>query len=230
MTLRPEYSLGHSEYNAFLFAAVGEEKVGLPLTVLTALTRLGFDPWREAARLSDLPRETAARVFAVTIAMLPEGDWKASESEAIAARLVSWLPGRSAAAIPSVAAGPGGSGKMKMTSGFATWLAWGVLAVALLFLGPASRQRQQSRSRPRHGRVDAAIAAAPRFRFCTRATRLKGGSSCTHPLNRMSDKVTEKRIPALHTRWFCPLSQAKKKRRPKPPLPPGADSQASGRR
>ena len=38
MTLRPQNSLGHSEYNAFLFAAVGEEKVGLPLTVLTALT------------------------------------------------------------------------------------------------------------------------------------------------------------------------------------------------
>ena len=63
MTLRPEYSLGHSEYNAFLFAAVGQETVGPPLTVLTALTRLGFDPWREAARLSDLPRETAARVY-----------------------------------------------------------------------------------------------------------------------------------------------------------------------
>jgi hypothetical protein len=135
MTLRPEYSLGHSEYNAFLFAAVGEEKVGLPLTVLTALTRLGFDPWREAARLSDLPKETAARAFAVTIAMLPEGDWKASDSEAIAARLVSWLPGRSAAAIPSMAGGHGGSGKMKMTSGFAAWLAWGVLAVALFSLG-----------------------------------------------------------------------------------------------
>jgi hypothetical protein len=88
MTLRPEYSLGNSPYNAFLFAAVDEEKIGRPLTVLTALTRLGFDPWREAARLTDLPRETAARVFAVTIAMLPEGDWKASESEAIAARLV----------------------------------------------------------------------------------------------------------------------------------------------
>src|SRR5580693_5592197 len=111
MTLRPEYSLGHSEYNAFLFAAIGEEKVGLPLTVLTALTRLGFDPWREAARLSDLPR--AARAFAVTIAMLPEGDWKASESEAIAARLVNWLPGRSAAVMPSVEAGRGGSEQMK---------------------------------------------------------------------------------------------------------------------
>ena len=133
MTLRPEYSLGHSEYNAFLFAAVGEEEIGVPLTVLTALTRLGFDPWREAARLSDLPKETAARAFAVTIAMLPEGDWKASESEAIAARLVSWLPGRSASAIPSLAVGHGGSGKMK--SGFAAWLAWGVLAVALFSLG-----------------------------------------------------------------------------------------------
>ena len=133
MTLRPEYSLGHSEYNAFLFAAVGEEKVGLPLTVLTALTRLGFDPWREAARLSDLPRETAARAFAVTIAMLPEGDWKASEFEAIAARLVNWLPGRSALAIPTVEARLIGGKKMK--SGFATWLAWGVLAAALLFLG-----------------------------------------------------------------------------------------------
>ena len=135
MTLRPEYSLGHSEYNAFLFAAVGEEKVGLPLTVLTALTRLGFDPWREAARLSGLPRETAARAFAVTIAMLPEGDWKASDSDAIAARLVSWLPGRSASAIPSVAARRGGGGRMRMNSGAAALLAWGVLAVALWSLG-----------------------------------------------------------------------------------------------
>jgi hypothetical protein len=139
MTLRPEYSLGHSEYNAFLFAAVGEEKVGLPLTVLTALTRLGFDPWREAARLSDLPQETAARVFAVTIAMLPEGDWKASESEAIAARLVNWLPGRSAAVIPSVGAGRAAraapASSEMIQSRAATWLAWGVLAVAVLFLG-----------------------------------------------------------------------------------------------
>lgn len=133
MTLRPEYLLGHSEYNAFLFAMVGEEKADQPLSVLSALTRLGFDPWREAARLSDLPRETAARAFAVTIAMLPEGDWKVSESEAIAARLVNWLPGRSAEAIPSVAAGLYAGKKFK--SGFATWLAWGVLAVALFSFG-----------------------------------------------------------------------------------------------
>ena len=111
MTLRPEYSLGHSPYNDFLFAAIGEEKTGMPLTALTALTRLGFDPWREAARLSDLPRETAARELAATIAVLPEGDWKASESEAIAARLVGRLPRGSAEAIPRVEPGDKGGKK-----------------------------------------------------------------------------------------------------------------------
>lgn len=130
MTLRPEYSLGHSPYNAFLFAAVGEEQVGLPLTVLSALTRLGFDPWQEAARLAGLPRETAARVFAVTIAMLPEGDWKASESEAIAARLVNWLPGQ----VPQPPPVQGEYVEDKRTKvRIATALAWGVLAAALLF-------------------------------------------------------------------------------------------------
>jgi hypothetical protein len=105
MTLRPEYSLGHSPYNDFLFAAIGEEKTGMPLTVLTALTRLDLDPWQEAARLSDLPRESAARELAATIATLPEGDWKASESEVIATRLVSWLPRGSAEAVPQVEPG-----------------------------------------------------------------------------------------------------------------------------
>ena len=131
MTLRPEYCLGHSPYNAFLFAAIGEEQVGGPLTVLSALTRLGFDPWQEAARLAGLPRETAARVFAVTIAMLPEGDWKASESEAIAARLVNWLPGQVPQAIPLVQGEYVDNKRTKLR--IATALAWGVLAAALLF-------------------------------------------------------------------------------------------------
>jgi len=139
MTLRPEYSLGNSPYNEILFAAVGEDKVGLPLTVLTALTRLGFDPWREAERLSDLPRETASRVFAVTIAMLPEGNWRSSESEAIAARLVNYLPGRSAAVIPSVGLGraagsaPAVSGLIQMRA--VTWLMCAAVAFAVLFIG-----------------------------------------------------------------------------------------------
>ena len=94
MTLRPEYSLGHSEYNAFLFAAVGEEKVGLPLTVLTALTRLGFDPWRERGPIVGSAQGNRSSGIRRDDCNAPEGDWKASKSEAIAARLVNCLPGR----------------------------------------------------------------------------------------------------------------------------------------
>lgn len=143
MTLRPEYGLGHSPYNPFLFAAVGEERNGATLTVQSALTRLGYDPWREAARLSGLPRDTAAGALAVTIAMLPEGDWKASESEVIAARLVNWLPAPASEATPAVEAGRSEDKKVKRTKrikriatmkpGFAAVLAWSVLAAALLF-------------------------------------------------------------------------------------------------
>ncbi|HYL48285.1 MAG TPA: hypothetical protein VET84_02890 [Stellaceae bacterium] len=95
MALRPQFSLIHSEFNEFLFAPVGEEEHG-PLTVLSALTRLGVDPWREAARLSDLPRAAAAQALAAIIAALPEGDWKVTDSSAIADRLVQRLPMRSA--------------------------------------------------------------------------------------------------------------------------------------
>ena len=130
MTLRPEFALGHSEYNAFLFASVGEEAVGVQLTVLTALTRVGLDPWQEAARLSDLPREAAARALAATIATLPEGDWKASESGAIAARLVNWLPGRSAPAVPSLEAEPREAKPAKVER----WLMWGAVFFAVLCL------------------------------------------------------------------------------------------------
>ncbi len=71
MTLRPEYSLIHSEFNDFLFAVVGEDESGMQLTVLSALTRLGFDPWREAARLSELTKGAAISALAVTISALP---------------------------------------------------------------------------------------------------------------------------------------------------------------
>jgi hypothetical protein len=130
MTLRSEYSLGHSEYNDFLFAAVGEEKIGMPLTVLTALTRLDIDPWQEAARLADLSKEAALRTFTATIAKLPEGDWKASDAEAIAQRLLNWLPGKSTKAVPSVAVKRSVADRIKLS--LAPWLVWGALGLAVL--------------------------------------------------------------------------------------------------
>jgi len=88
------FSFGHSEFDDFLFASIGEEKNGIELTVLSALTRLGFDPWAEAARLSDLPGETAERALVAAIGLLPDGDWKTSNARAIATRLVDQLPRR----------------------------------------------------------------------------------------------------------------------------------------
>jgi hypothetical protein len=130
MALRPEYSLINSEFNDFLFALVGEEKSGMQLTVLSALTRLGFDPWREAARLSELTKEAATSALAAAISALPEGDWEGSNSRSIAGRLVDRLPKQ----VSPPAESPLGSsiGDQKPKSEAQKWLVWIALAIALL--------------------------------------------------------------------------------------------------
>lgn len=93
MSLRSEYSLGHSEFNAFLFAVVGEAESGQELTVLSALSRLGLDPWREAARLSKLPKDAAANSLAATLNTLPGEDLAMlPDKRSTALRLVDCLP------------------------------------------------------------------------------------------------------------------------------------------
>lgn len=142
MTLRPEYSLGHSAYNAFLHAEVGEEQNGTKLTVLTALTRLDVDPWQEAARLADLPRDVAITALAAAIARLPEGSWKAADAEAIATRLTALLPGQSSAPLAQPAprakaartSAPAAASAPRAKASLTTWLLWGVAGLALYFL------------------------------------------------------------------------------------------------
>ncbi len=131
MALRPEYSLGNSEFNEFLFAFVGEERSGQQLTVLSALARLGLDPWGEAARLSELPKETATNALAAAIGALPGANWKVSDRQSIAVRLVNCLPRRSS---PSARAPQGRSiGDQKQKSGALKWLIWIALGTAVLF-------------------------------------------------------------------------------------------------
>jgi hypothetical protein len=121
MALRPEYSLVHSEFNDFLFAPVGKEKSGMQLTVLSALARLGFDPWREAARLSELTKEAATSA---------EGDWTGLNSRSIAVRLVELLPKHVS---PSAKSPQGRSiGDQKPKSEAQKWLVWIALASAVL--------------------------------------------------------------------------------------------------
>ncbi|MPY72255.1 MAG: hypothetical protein GEU92_19535 [Alphaproteobacteria bacterium] len=130
VTLRPEYSLGHSEFNDFLFAFVGEEKSGIQLTVLSALARLGLDPWQEAARLSKLSSKAATSALAAAIAALPEGDWKVSDSPSIAGRLVTRLPTQAPQQIKSPQ--DRSMRREEPKSKARSWLIWIALAAAVV--------------------------------------------------------------------------------------------------
>jgi hypothetical protein len=82
------------EFDDFLYAAVGSERNDMPLTVLSALSRLDVDPWKVAADLSQLPKDTAAQRLASLIARLPGGRWAPTDARDIADRLIELLPRR----------------------------------------------------------------------------------------------------------------------------------------
>ena len=92
MALPVRFSLLHSELNDFLFASVGEEQNGVTLSVVSGLTRLGLDPWEEAARLTPLPKTRAAEALASLIARLPIRRTQSLDDLAISRRLVELLP------------------------------------------------------------------------------------------------------------------------------------------
>ena len=77
MVLRHVYAPEFPEMDPFLFASVGEEVNGIPLSVLSALARLGVDPRDEATRLSHLTSKTAASQLARMFARLPDRPQKA---------------------------------------------------------------------------------------------------------------------------------------------------------
>jgi hypothetical protein len=102
MTLSARFALLHSDLNDFLFAAVGDEPNGMPLRVISALTRLGVDPWDEAARLAALPKALAAEALAPMIARLCIGPSPPrSDDVAVARRLAGLLPMHKHAASPA---------------------------------------------------------------------------------------------------------------------------------
>jgi len=92
MPLRGAYAPMRPEFDRFLFATVGEEVDGVPLSVLSALSRLGLDPRDEAARLAHLTKEAAAAQLANMIARLSDRSWSLSQVSEIAGRLIERLP------------------------------------------------------------------------------------------------------------------------------------------
>lgn len=100
MTLRDSFNPLRRDLEGFLFAQVGEGVDGMPLSVISALARLGLDPWEEAGRLSSFSSIEAAEQLARLIADLPNHAFRLTEARKIAAGLVALLP-RNAGAAPS---------------------------------------------------------------------------------------------------------------------------------
>lgn len=88
------FSLLKSEFNDFLFAPVGNDEDHRTLSVLSALTRAGLDPWQQAARLRRLPRSAAIETLASMLATLPGRACSVAETRDAAGRLIALLPRR----------------------------------------------------------------------------------------------------------------------------------------
>ena len=92
MTLRGSFRPLRPDLDRYLFATVGDEIDGVPLSVISALTRLGLDPWQEAERLSSLSNREAVEQLARLIVELPGLFRPLAEAREIADRLIQLLP------------------------------------------------------------------------------------------------------------------------------------------
>ena len=132
-----------SEFDAFLFAPIGEDRNGLPLSIVSLLARLDLDPWQEAARLAGLPMEAAAQKLASLLAALPVPSLKPADAPTIATRLIALLPRRTdpaARALGMVRVGATVHPRI-LTDAilFAIWLIWllGVMSLTARHDAPA---------------------------------------------------------------------------------------------
>ena len=91
-------------FDPFLYAQVGDDQQGGLLSVLSALARVGVDPWEQAAALARLPLDAAVRALSALLAKLPAGSGKPADPTGVAVRLVALLPRGPSRIAPHVAA------------------------------------------------------------------------------------------------------------------------------
>jgi hypothetical protein len=89
------FALKNASLNAFLLADIGEEINGSRLTILSALARLGKDPWDEAARWDREPKARAIDALTASIIDMPLRPEAILDARSIAARLILLLPTQS---------------------------------------------------------------------------------------------------------------------------------------
>ncbi|HTV27779.1 MAG TPA: hypothetical protein VMF32_08360 [Xanthobacteraceae bacterium] len=132
MTLRQRFLPLQPEFDRFLFATVGDEIDGTPLSVISALTRLGLDPWQEAGRLSSMSYHEAVEQLARLIAEVPGGSRQRQDACKIAGTLVALLPTREAGrSVPQIQIRPH-FGRLNWPSSAQLWAVIFLLAVAVV--------------------------------------------------------------------------------------------------
>ena len=85
-----------SDFDGFLHAYVGADRNGTEITVISTLARLGLDPWREASELAGLSSGAARMRLSAILARFKDIPGLNCENEAVARKLVSLLPDRTA--------------------------------------------------------------------------------------------------------------------------------------
>jgi hypothetical protein len=80
------------QFDAFLFASVGEDRNGTLVSVLSALARFGVDPWKEAETLAYLSQADATDRLNEMILTLADVPSAPTDHHGIASRLVTLLP------------------------------------------------------------------------------------------------------------------------------------------
>jgi hypothetical protein len=86
------FASSNTEFERFVYADVATEPNGMELSVLSALSRQGLDPWQEAQRLAQLPPFAAADGLAQILRAVPAVRALRLDVKMIAERLVALLP------------------------------------------------------------------------------------------------------------------------------------------
>lgn len=115
------------EFEPFLHATVGEDRNGYLVTVLSALARLGLDPWNETAELVVLGREAGRVRLGLLLSRFRDVPALGSDHASVALKLSLLLPESPRTltrAVPSIA----------RASGIPMGAMWTILAIVLIVL------------------------------------------------------------------------------------------------
>jgi hypothetical protein len=128
-----------TDLDSFLYAPIADDPNGMPLTMISALGRLGVDPWAEAAVIHALSRESATQKVTSLLSAVKHGPAPGAATETLAARLVELLHSKprrataSAGVAPAVPASP--LAALALQPKRTRWAIYSVVALTALLVG-----------------------------------------------------------------------------------------------